>query len=263
MTADILGVKINGEQFDISYLANSNQFFYTIACGLKDESVFVEIIIGGYAACMPATAFVLYANQPQQVTVATADNQTKTYFFVAEKSLPSDIFVQRGDILAINNDPANNGGYIFTGFEWYKNGNPFANETKDYIRLSSPGEYMARLTGRFVATQQNITINTCPVIISDIPDMQTKTAEISNISTISAVYPNPVGRGKSVRVEIDIAAEEQKEAMMQVLGMAGNIIATQNLPVPVAEIAMPDTPGMYILQVTVNGTVETFKVIVE
>jgi hypothetical protein len=50
---------------------------------------------------------------------------------------------------------------------------------------------------------------------------------------------------------------------MQLYDTAGNIIATQNISVPVAEIAMPDTPGAYILQTTVNGAVETFKIVVE
>ena len=43
----------------------------------------------------------------------------------------------------------------------------------------------------------------------------------------------------------------------------GNIVATQHITAPVAEIAMPDTPGTYVLQATVNGIKETFKVVVE
>jgi len=50
---------------------------------------------------------------------------------------------------------------------------------------------------------------------------------------------------------------------MQLFNATGNLVAKQTLNEAVVEIAMPDTPGTYVLQITVNGVAQTFKIVVE
>ena len=158
----------------------------------------------------------------------------------------SNIFVQRWhDVLAINNNFATNGGYVFTEYEWYKDGVKLPS-TKGYIHepggLSPTAEYTAVLT-----THRGDKITTCP-------------AKITDMKVKSAVYPNPVKRGQSVYVETGLSSGE---AVMQLFGASGNFVTSKTLYNPVAEITMPDTPGAYVLQITVNGTVKTYKIVVE
>ena len=239
-----LGVIVNKNIF---YNTIPEQFSYTIACGSRDESAIAEIVLSGYENCEPATTLTLYANTPQTVTATAANGQTKTYTFVAEKPLPSDIFVQRWkDVLAINNNFTTNGGYNFTGYEWYRNGTEITDaKGKGYIQekggLSRTAEYTVVLT-----TQQRDLLKTCPAVIT-------------NMTTKSAIYPNPAQRGQSVRVETGVIAN----ALMQLFDTNGNLVAKQTIHDPVAEIIAPNMPGTYILQITENGVSQTFKIAVE
>ena len=249
MTADdnYLGVIINKNTF---YNTIPSQFSYTIECGSMDVSVVAEIVPGGFVSCSPATTLTLYANTSQTVTATTADGQKKTYTFLAEKPLPSDIFIQRwNDVIAINNNFTTNGGYNFTAYEWYRNGSKLTGETKGYLQekegLIRTAEYTAVLT-----TQQRDQLKTCPAVIS-------------NMTTKSSVYPNPAQRGQSVRVETGIAADELSGAVMQLFDTNGNLIAKHTLNDPVAEITAPDTPGTYVLQIMENDASQTYKIIVE
>ena len=271
ITADILGVKINNTPVNIANFMVGNKFTYPIGCSIEElatTSVFVEITLGGFASASEAT-MTLFANQPQRtITVTTTDNilPSKPYIFEVKKSLHPDIFIQRwNDVLAINNNFATNGGYIFTGYEWYK-GPAKLPSTKGYIQepggLDPRYKYTATLT-----TQQGAKLTTCE-------------AKITTMPNISAVYPNPVQRGQTVRVETgkmgnigemgetetgcrDVARNvSTTTAVMQLFDAVGNIISKQTLNNPVSEIVMPDTPGQYILQITANGVSETFKIIV-
>ena len=241
MTTDILSLKINNV---IVADHISSHYTYAFECGSDDKSVFVEITLGGYASTS-AIAFTLYANQPQNITVSTTDGQTKTYTFVAEKRLSADIFVQRwNDVLAVNNNFMTNGGYHFTAYEWYKNGAKMSSD-KGYIQepkgLDKSAKYTVNLT-----TQQGDKISTCP-------------AEISDEQTKATVYPNPVQRGQTARVETGITTN----AVMQLFDVAGNIITKQTMQNPISEIIAPDTQGTYILQITENGESQSIKIVVE
>ena len=241
LSADILDVKSN-------HPTNGDMFTYLIECGSDDISAYVDITLPPYSSCSPGSPVTLYANIPQKVTVTSIDGQSKTYTFVAEKRLPSDIFIQRWhDVLAVNNNFATNGGYNFIAYEWYKNGNRMSDETKGYIQIpEGSAEYTAVLT-----TQQRTKLGVCPVRISG-----------KSTSTM-AVFPNPVQRGQVVNVETGIAADELNNVVMQLFSTTGNLVAKQTLNEAVAEIAMPDTPGQYLLQITVNGVPQTFKIAVE
>ena len=248
-TPNILGVKINGVTYDFKTPV------YSFPCGSHEVLVMAELVLCGFANSSLGSPIPLHANLPLNVTITTLDGERKTHTLFVEKPLPESIFVQRWeDVLAVNNNPFTNGGYEFTGYKWYKDNVLQPGETKGYIRLSSgTADYKVHLTGKYIATQADVTINTCPTKVTN--TQQTK----------MAVYPNPVGRGQTVRVAPqppeggNFPPSGGLRGAATLFDAVGNIVATQNINVPVAEIVMPDTPGTYILQI--DGK-ETFKVVV-
>jgi len=244
LSAEIIDVKSN-------HPAKDNMFTYLIECGSADDFAYADLMLPPYASCTPGSPLILYANTPLVVTVTSIDGQSKPYTFRAEKRLPSDIFIQRWhDVLAINNNFTTNGGYNFTAYEWYKNGEKMSGNTKGYIQepggLSRTAEYTA-----IVTTQQRDQLGICPAKISNMPAPK------------MAVYPNPARSGQTVRVETGIDAGEQNNAVMQLFNATGNLLAKQTLNAPVVELTAPDTPGTYVLQITVNGVAQTLKIAVE
>ena len=305
-------------------------FNYSLECGSRDESVFMEYRIPPYCTSAPESPVTFYANQPLEITVTDVNGKTETYTFEAKKSLSSGIIMQRwSDKLEINDNPATNGGYNFKGYEWYRNGVKLS-ETKGYIcnpdGFNSTDIYTAVLT-----TQQGDKLNVCPAVTfsSDIAAKSSEIfiqrwndvlainnnfltnggynfveyewykdnvlqscdkgyyyekgglsktakytvmlttqqgerfascpAEISDVKPTMAVYPNPVLRGQTVRVETEIATN----AVMQLFDVAGNIITKKILQNPLSEIIAPDVAGTYILKITKNGESQSIKIVVE
>ena len=237
----------------------------SVDCESTDYEIFVRLEMSTFA-----TAWINNNNIGNIITVKTdkpalntyeimiksaGGDKSQIYMLEVEKPFSSDIFVQRwADVLAIDNS-ATNGGYHFIDYKWLKDGEYMqGTEGKGYIQekggLSKTAEYTAELT-----TQDGKEISTCPADLSD--DTKTK----------AAVYPNPVLRGQSVRVETGIGRDAARHVstttVMQLFDVSGNIVAERILHDPVAEIAMPNTPGTYFLQITVNGATQSFKIVVE
>jgi hypothetical protein len=245
MTPYIQTIKINGE-----FIQNTGtDFVHKLECGSPEVSVSLEITIGGFATSTSGNPVIIYANQPHDITITTSAGEFVKYTFTVEKPLSLDIFVQRwDDVLAVNNNYLTNGGYNFIEYEWRKDGVKMPAGDKGYIHepggLSATAEYTVVLT-----TQQGNKISTCP-------------AKISGTSAKMSVYPNPVQRGQAIHVTPTSMPAQTEQAILQLFDATGNTVAKQIFNASVAEITAPDIPGAYILQITVNGAVETFKIMI-
>ena len=76
---------------------------------------------------------------------------------------PADLIFQRwDDVLSLRNT-STNGGYTFTAFQWYKNGEPIADATRSYYYadggLDSDAEYQLELTD-----ERGVTLRTCAFV---------------------------------------------------------------------------------------------------
>ena len=244
LAAEILGVKIN----DVTFHDIDEQFIYHIECNSVDMSVFAELILAPYAEITPGSPLRLRANEEIELIARADGKEPKLYRFEAQKHLPSEIFVQRWhDVIAINNNALTNGGYNFVAYYWQKNGIALPDENRGYIRETGGLDKTAVYTA-IVTTQEGKTLGVCPAVISE-------------IQSSFSVYPNPVPRGQSVIVSIP--AHENGNAIMQMFDQTGNIVSKQPLRTPLENISMPEIPGTYIMQITLNGTAETHKIIVE
>ena len=232
--AEIQNVVINYETF---YL-DDDHFTHLIQCGLPDISVFVEINLSPYSDCSPGSPILLHANTLQEVTVISLDKTTKTYYFLAEKHLPKDIYVQRwDDVIAINNNFNTNGGYIISAYEWLKNNEPMPNENKGYIRITEPASYKAK-----VVTQHG-KLSVCPM---DIPKMP----------VLATVYPNPAV--DVVTLEFDATGAFN----ITITDIAGMVLKRETATGRTAQIDISSHPaGVYLLTIDDGKRQNAFRIV--
>jgi len=160
-----------------------------------------------------------------------------------------------GEVLVVSNnyaDPANpyyNGGYMFTSYQWYKNGDIIPGATQQFYQDPNGvnGIYSVRLTGYKVDKDGNklsdrITFNTCG-------------DEFNSKSTIN-VYPVPARVNEAITVEIDLTPAELEGAVLDIYDAKGAHI--QHIPV-VSSRTLVDgfkAQGTYFGRIT-TGTNET------
>ncbi len=248
--ANILAYEIGS----VRYENPDQQTRIPVDCSYTGSQIAVKVITNPFATIVPGTNLQIDVSRPgtsiQDITVTSVDRKiTQPYELTMERLFANNIFLQRwNDVLAVINNPANNGGYTFTAYEWYKNGNKLST-TGGYLQepggLDKSAAYTAMLT-----TSTGEQIATCPAVISDV---QIKLA----------AYPNPAARGQVVRVETNIPPEAGK-AIIKLFDQMGNTIKTMVVSDVIMEIAMPSIAGQYLLQVaTGNNISQTFKIIVE
>lgn len=159
---------------------------------------------------------------------------------------PDGLIVQKwNDALVVNNVE---GKYI--AYQWYKNGNPVAGETKQYFgekdgELDFDAQYFVQLT-----TANGETILTCPM-----------TPERKDISL--KAYPNPVKAGQPVRLEANLPDLNTNPLTIQVISVSGRVTKTLTSKEVENMIEMPYESGSYFIRVTSNQVTKTFSIIVQ
>ncbi|MCL2291069.1 MAG: hypothetical protein FWC34_10300 [Bacteroidetes bacterium] len=160
-----------------------------------------------------------------------------------------------GEVVVVSNnytDPANqyyNGGYMFTSYQWYKNGEIIPGATQQYYQDPNGvnGIYSVRLTGYKVDVNGNrlsdqITFTTCGV-------------EFNPTSTVK-VYPVPAQVNQPVTVELDMTPAELEGAVLDIYDAKGAHI--QHIPVVSSKTQVDGfkAQGTYFGRIT-TGTNET------
>ena len=153
---------------------------------------------------------------------------------------PSSIFEQQwNDVIAVLTEKYN-GGYQFTAFQWYKDGQMLPNETASYIHqpLSIGAEYSVLLTDA-----NGMQLMSCPIVAIDQADI--------------SVYPTIVRVGESVKCHITDAAA------ILLYNSTGHILAEYQVDKGDFNIDMPHTSGIYMLRIsTANNNVREVKILV-
>ena len=153
---------------------------------------------------------------------------------------PNTIFEQQWNDMITILMPAYNGGYDFTAFQWYKDGEPLQGETHSYLyqSLSFGAEYSALLT-----SPDGLQLMSCPIVPVDM-------AEIS-------VYPTIVKTGESVTCHIT------DDATVLLFSSTGKLVQSLDLNAGDVVLTMPATAGIYMLKVlTINNKEREIKIIV-
>ena len=158
---------------------------------------------------------------------------------------PASILTQKwNDVIAIRN-AANNGGYDFSAYQWYKDGQPIEGETDPYLyiaegALDTIAEYAVLLT----RSDDGESVLTCPII----PVWKAETD----------LYPTVVPP------DVPVTMSLSEPASVQVYDMWGVRVKTQDYPAGAAQqLIVADVAGHYFVHVRLqSGDTRSFKVIV-
>lgn len=174
----------------------------------------------------------------------------KKYPFTFEILYPDSVIVQRwDDMLSVTNDRWN-GGYTFSSYQWYKDGNIMDGQTHSYLyvpeeKLDVNAEYSVMLT----RVNDNVSVMTCPFTPIQISDEEKEKLVIS--------LNNMTYNGQVVEVLVN------EPVQIKVYNAMGIKIMEEYVEER-AEIRLPKIEGLYILEVTnANGKRETHRVIVK
>ena len=223
------------KDFTLNYdIAYGNIELHTIAFDSKAQNA-------GFADIAKQTANGSYIDVPLPTNVmpdtytasVVFDNGpiTKTLPVTFVVDYPSSVIVQKwNNVLALLNS-SNNGGFQFTDYQWYKNGQAIDGATKSYLYLSENkldtlSEYSVKLT----RANDGAVLFTCPLI-------PTKHTDIN-------IYPTVLSKAMHVTVKI----EGTGKALL--LNVSGLKIKEQLLNGGENSMAVPDIPGTYLLLVT-------------
>ncbi|NDV46356.1 T9SS C-terminal target domain-containing protein [Paludibacter sp. 221] len=157
---------------------------------------------------------------------------------------PASVMMQMwNDVLALKNS-ANNGGYEFTSYRWYKNGYPLAGENQSYIYagpdniLDMAAEYQVELT----RLDDGVILFTCPLI----PEMRQETS----------VYPTLVSKSQNITVKA------VTKGNVVVWSTAGVKLSEQRLDEGDNKLSSPTQPGTYLLDINFDNGVKNKQLII-
>uniref|UniRef100_UPI003A8DE63C T9SS type A sorting domain-containing protein n=1 Tax=Flavobacterium sp. TaxID=239 RepID=UPI003A8DE63C len=253
--ASIFGMTVG----DVTYDTPPSEIYHLIDCGDDSDSVEVTIVTEVGATVNPGHTFTIQTPQPgiysYVVTVTSQDGTSvETYTIVVERRFDfSDIVVQKFDnVLLVNNNPQNNGGYEFTDYEWYKNGvlvgtgQYFSEGNNQSDTLNPTAEYMVKVT-----TTDGEVLQTC------LGQIQLQHASGARL------YPNPVTYGQLVTVEADFPESELENMTIAVYNLNGALITEVQSSSRITQLQLPLQAATYIVVLKTPNNSKTFKVLVQ
>jgi hypothetical protein len=156
--------------------------------------------------------------------------------------------VKFNNVLFVNNNSNNNGGYKFTAYEWFKNGQSIG--IGQYYSAGNSRNDILDATAQYsvAMTTTNGVLHTCP---------DTVTLQASTAIAVQA-YPNPAHKGEQIMLRY-IAPEIPENTMIMIYNISGKLVDIQKLAGSETKLSLPPISGMYLI--TVGN--ETIKIIVE
>ncbi|MFB9075865.1 T9SS type A sorting domain-containing protein [Flavobacterium procerum] len=230
-----------------------------LACGETNPNV--SIVNESNATITPSANFTIQTPKPgiytQNVNITSEDGSlSANYTITVEKPFGfyDIVQVKFNNVLIVNNNPQTNGGYEFTAYQWFKNGQLIgtgqyysAGETIGNV-LDPSASYMVKMT-----TKDGKVLQTC-------------SAQITLTQTLQAkLYPNPIQSGKIITVEADFPSEELEKMQISLYSVTGQLVKTVQSSSVRTEIQLPQTSdgNMYLVVLETPNVKKSFKVIVK
>jgi hypothetical protein len=229
-----------------------NKLEYAASCGetsfaLKMEaSPYATIEVNGAPYSKDQAIHLTGEVTTVDIHIVSETGVTKDYTLKACKAIDeSRLYYSRWpDILGINANPDNNGGYEVLGVRWYRHDGSFAGN-KGYIQIQTSKDYAEISTVQKEGWRR----------ICGIPET------ISDYEIVA--YPNPVPRGESVKMELP---EQYTGARLNIYNIKG-VLLKSGLPLSanLNNIDLSDlSSGIYLLSITGNnGNHQSIKIIIE
>ena len=155
---------------------------------------------------------------------------------------PSSVLLQKwNDFIGVQTYNYN-GGYNFTKFEWYKNGQLLVGQTGSYIYqpLEQGAVYNALLTD-----DRGYKLFTCPLIAVNKDDI--------------TLYPTVVRKAGAMKLHTS------QPGTLYVYDATGKLVQRHDCESGDTQLSAPSQPGMYVVKVILsdNQTEKTYKVVVQ
>ena len=154
---------------------------------------------------------------------------------------PSSVLAQRwNDVLFVQNAEYN-GGYEFSGYQWYRNDEPIDGETASYLYVSSGLDQAAEYRVELTRSDDGMTVSTCPVV--------PYAADNVTLTLASSIVPE----GGEVLVS------SAHSGTASLYSLSGVLLNRQMLTGGTTSLAAPTQAGYYLLRVELdNGQVKTY-----
>ena len=154
---------------------------------------------------------------------------------------PSSVLAQRwNDVLFVQNAEYN-GGYEFSGYQWYRNDEPIDGETASYLYVSSGLDQAAEYRVELTRSDDGMTVSTCPVV--------PYAADNVTLTLASSIVPE----GGEVLVS------SAHSGTASLYSLSGVLLNRQTLTGGTTSLAAPTQAGYYLLRVELdNGQVKTY-----
>ncbi|GHV62276.1 hypothetical protein FACS1894195_4030 [Bacteroidia bacterium] len=227
--------------------------FYLADCGTTSVQIAVTLEESGSQVNYNGTvgsSFSVDISRPDihevAYTVQSTDGSTKPYTLQIERPFAfTDIVGTKfNNVLYVNNNPANNGGYKFTNYQWYKDGHLIGDE-----QVYSAGNSRTDLLDP--AADYSVAVTTVDgKLLHVCPDKVT----LESVSSLRA-YPNPVAQGAQVTLESPTTDGRQAH----IYNLSGELIGSGQTLGGKVQFTAPQAAGVYLL--TVDG--KTVKVVVK
>lgn len=241
------------------YKNPESELYYLIDCDDNSDVVNVQIKVEMGIQVIPGLSFTIETLRPgiyrQKVTVIAQDGTTRDYEIIVEKKFNfEDIVVTKFDnVLLVNNNSKNNGGYEFIAYEWYRNGELIGTEQyysagdKSSDLLGTKSVYSVRMK-----TTDGIWLTTCEIEIAQ-----------KNKYSVKLV-PNPVYSGNVLKVISDFPTEEVKNLKISIYDVTGRLLLEKTANQNNTEIIVPSglPSSAYILRFDTGSTVKSIQFLV-
>ena len=244
-----------------TYENPDSEIYYLIDCEDESNQVAVTFTPDAYATSPHVREFNIEIPGPglynEEINVVSEDGiNTRTYRIVVEKRFNyNDIVIQKyNNVLLINNNPATNGGYRFTAFNWYKDGGLIG--TGQYYSVGDNVSDQLDLNAKYsveIETEDGDVLRTCDFTVS-----------YSNIFSLK-VAPNPVRSGSTIDVTTTYSTEMLSDLKISVSNLYGVEVMQEMSGSNNSRITLPSslTPGTYVVSTKAGGVELSAKIIVQ
>ncbi|MGB5943846.1 MAG: T9SS type A sorting domain-containing protein [Leeuwenhoekiella sp.] len=240
----------------------SEEIYYLIDCDEDLIEVVVSFETEANAVAVPGKEIVINTPKPgmyyQQVEITSQDESTvQTYNVVVEKRFPfTDIVKQKFDnVLLVNNNPDNNGGYSFVAYAWYKdgavvgNGQYYSAGPNSGDRLDTNASYRVEMT-----TEDGEVLQTC-------------VASITSTSSFSAsIFPNPNVSGNMLQIDVtDYQVSAESSLNVKLFSVHGSLVSEWDTDTQNTTVQLPQNldSGVYVISCKAGNQIRNFKLIIE
>jgi uncharacterized repeat protein (TIGR02543 family) len=253
--ANIEEIVIDG--MNIAEAANDSIFEYTVK-ECEESSVSLDLGASSQAnvtvdgeTYAPGTEITLTGDVTTvniQVESETGDS-VKNYKLNIAAPLTGNLYYQRwNDVIAVNQNPATNGGHNVSDIRWYNQDGSSAGNG-EYVVVSG-NESIDNYYTEIKTVETNAWHRVCA------------TEETKSVEKVTA-YPNPVPRGEKVTLQLP---ESFTSSVLNIYSITGALVKSGvSLPAKSNSIDVSEhVPGIYLLQIIdKTGTRQTVRIIIE